>query len=606
MCSPLRDQGCKFEPIRVFQCDWGNVVCETQKAFDAAMWDLGEQILEMTSKAMGSVASLWLNTPYIDVKASSGPVPVGVRSGEHASHAVGGVDVVNSVLGWVMWIALGVCVLSLILAGVRMAWHARSGDSQQHIDRLGTILFATILISGCVGLVTGVLQPGDSQGSTGVAFIQNATWWYTVAFGAFGVIVGGVRMAWEQRADAGRDLMRSLLTLLVVAGIGLSVISFFQLAGDEFSKWVIGKALECPVVNGECFHTKTLSTLLPTKEMKALGVIGMIFFGIIAFLVALIQIVLLIIRNGLLVILAGMLPLSAAATNTATGKQMLSKTVGWTIGFLLYKPVAAIIYAAAFKIPQNHEEPILSLLTGITLMVMSLLALPAMMTLIVPAVGNVTGGGGGAAAGVAAAALPTGAIMLSKGNGGAAGGRGAPGPAGGAAMAAGSGPSSPSGSSGSGGWAPPNAADRRPTGGPSGAGNTSGGSSSGGGAGNSSSSGITPAGASAGSAPTPDSGVGADSPPGGGASSVASPRGGTGAPSGSGMSAGAEFGPPGGAAGATPAIHGPTPSGSGASGSSTSDRGAEVMMTAQAVVGVVQSVADEAIGGPGGSIDEQQ
>lgn len=556
MCDPSLDKYCRVIK-KAIQCGFGDIVCESQKAFDSAMLSLGEQILDMCSKAMGSVAALWLNTPYLDVKNNSeDPLSVGINPGEHAPHTVDGVDVVNSALSWVMWIALGICVLSLLIAGVRMAWHARSGESQQHVDRLGAILFATILISGGVSLVTGVLQPGGSKGSTGVAFIQNATWWYTVAFGALGVIIGGVKMAWDQRADAGRDLMRSLLTLLVVSGIGLSMISLFQLAGDEFSKWVIGKALECPVVDGKCFHTKTLSTLLPSGEMEALGVIGMIFFGIIALLVTVIQIVLLIIRNGLLIILAGMLPLAAAATNTATGKQMFSKTTGWIIGFLLYKPVAAIIYAAAFKIPQDRSEPLLALLTGITLMVMSLLALPAMMTLIVPAVGNVTGGGGGAAAGVAAAALPTGAIMLSKGNGGGAAGGAGKGPSG-AAAASVAGGKSPSGNNASSSWTPPNAADRRPSGGLAA---TGGGSSGGGGAGSSTSA----AGGSSSSSGTGSAAV----------------SGGSGA-SGSGPS-GAE-------------------SSTGGSNSSTA-----AMMAAQAGIQAVQSGADEATGAGGGPDGSQQ
>ena len=435
------------------------------------MYDLGDQIVAGTKQALASVGTAWLNAPRIDVlnrssspEQTAKPLDVGVHAGEQ----IAGTSI-TLVMSWVMWIALGICVLSLILAGTRMAWHARTGESQQHIDRIGSVLLATILISGGVGVVTGVLQPGDSTGSTAVAFIQNSTWWYTVAFGAIGVIVGGVKMAWEQRADPGKDLMRSLLTLLAVSGVGLSMISYLQFAGDEYAKWIIGKSLECQPATGQCFADK-LILLMFTPGVGALGIIMVIIFAIIALLVSMIQIVLLIIRNGLLVILAGVLPLSAAATNTTSGKQMFNKVTGWIIGFLLYKPVAATIYAASFKLAQGQsEDVILSTLTGITLMVLSLIALPAMMTLIVPAVGNVTGGGGGAAAGVAAAALPTGAIMLSKGgSGGSAGGGARKGPSGAAATAAGGG-ASPPGSSSSSSLTPPNAAARRSSGGPSGA-----------------------------------------------------------------------------------------------------------------------------------------
>ena len=555
LCTPERIE---FESKG---CGIGDIVCESQKAFRTAMYDLGDQIVAGTKQALASVGTTWLNVPGIDVlhKSSSPgqtakPLDVGVHAGEGITGSS-----ITLVMGWVKWIALGICVLSLILAGARMAWHARSGDSQQHMDRIGAVLLATILISGGVGLVTGVLQPGDSMGTAAVAFIQNSTWWYTVAFGIIGVIAGGVKMAWEQRADAGKDLLRSLLTLLTVSGVGLSMISYLQFAGDEYAKWIIGKSLDCQPATGQCFADK-LILLMFAPGVGTLGLIMVIIFAIIALLVSMIQIVLLIIRNGLLVILAGVLPLSAAATNTTSGKQMFNKVIGWIIGFLLYKPTAATIYAASFKLSQGQSgDVILSTLTGITLMVLSLIALPAMMALIVPAVGNVTGGGGGAAAGVAAAALPTGAVMLSKGGGGTG-----KGPSG-AATAAGGG-KSPSGSSNSSSLAPPNTANRRPGGGPSGA--SGGGSSGGGGAGSSS-------GASGGSS----SPSGAGSAGGhGGASSAAS--GGSGA-SGSG------------------------PSGAGSSAGGQGSSAAAAMMAAQVGIQAAQAGADEATGA-GGEPDGSQ
>lgn len=580
MCRPFIDSGCKINSFKkvTIDCDFWDVPCNAHAAFQSVMHDLSAQIIEGTRKVLASVGTMWLNTPPIDVKNSgSDPIPVGVHAGEHAPGVIDGVDPVNSVMGWIMWIALGICVLSLIIAGARMAWHARSGDSQQHTDRIGTILFATILISGGVGLVSGVLRPGDSMGSTGVAFIQNSTWWYTVAFGALGVIFGGVKMAWDQRADAGKDLVRSLLTLLVISGIGLSVISYLQFAGDEFSKWIIGKSLECEVrVDGVCLADKMIGLLISDEISATMGLLMAIVFGILALLISLIQVVLLIIRNGLLVVLSGMFPLSAAATNTTSGKQMFNKVTGWIIGFLLYKPVAAIIYAAAFKLAQgNSGDIILSILTGITLMVMSLLALPAMMTLIVPAVGNVTGGGGGAAAGVAAAALPTGAMVLSKGNSGGSGGAGkGPSGAAGGAAGGGAGPKGPSGNN-----AP-----------------ASGGNS--GGAGTGSSSNGRPQGAQGGARGSSISGGGS-----GDSSSGSS----GGSPSGAAGSGGHGGGSPavsGGAGGST--------SGGGPSGAESSSAGggnnsaAAAMMAAQAGIQAAQSEADEATGAGGGPDGSQQ
>ncbi|MGL5829022.1 MAG: hypothetical protein ACRC0L_05570, partial [Angustibacter sp.] len=114
-----------------------------------------------------------------------------------------------------------------------------------------------------------------------------------------------------------------------------------------------------------------------------------------ALITSLVQAILMVIRSGVLVILAGTLPLSAAATNTETGRNMFRKTTGWILAFILYKPAAALIYAAAFKLASTDpgsDNGLIRSITGLTLMVTSILALPALLKLIIPAVGNVAGG----------------------------------------------------------------------------------------------------------------------------------------------------------------------------------------------------------------------
>ena len=56
----------------------------------------------------------------------------------------------------------------------------------------------------------------------------------------------------------------------------------------------------------------------------------------------------------MLVILAGILPTTAAFTNTEMGRQWFQKAVGWTIAFILYKPAAAIVYSVAFLLMGNN------------------------------------------------------------------------------------------------------------------------------------------------------------------------------------------------------------------------------------------------------------
>lgn len=382
MCDPNSREVCAPQ----LDCGLGDVVCGAKNAFNQTMAEVANSLLSAARDALKAVGQIWLSSAGIDVKAHfdryhpENAPDVNIHAGDHPANVTG----INDVMGWVVWIALGICVLSLIVAGVRMAWSSHGRDSdRQHGERIGVTLLSTILISGAVAIVAAVLRPGDSPGSEAVATIQNATWWYTVAFGALGVIIGAMKMAWDQRAEAGKDLARSLLTLLIVSGTGVSVVSVLQAGSDEFSKWVIAASLGCQPGDAECMADKMMT--LVAAGSSPWGIVIMLLFAFLALIISLIQLVLLIIRNGILLILVGVLPLAAAATNTATGKQMFNRVTGWIIGFLLYKPAAAIIYAAAFTITKTKstEQSMMTIVTGMTLMVMSLVALPALMTLIV-------------------------------------------------------------------------------------------------------------------------------------------------------------------------------------------------------------------------------
>src|ERR1700712_4412597 len=65
---------------------------------------------------------------------------------------------------------------------------------------------------------------GGSAPSDAVGFLQDSLWWYMAAAAVLSVIIAGGKMAWEGRAQPGRELLKSLMTLVVVAGGGLATI----------------------------------------------------------------------------------------------------------------------------------------------------------------------------------------------------------------------------------------------------------------------------------------------------------------------------------------------------------------------------------------------
>jgi hypothetical protein len=102
---------------------------------------------------------------------------------------------------------------------------------------------------------------------------------------------------------------------------------------------------------------------------------------------SIIQIGLMFVRNGMLILLIGVLPLAAAATNTEMGKIWFRKLIGWLLAFVAYKPVAALIYAAGFRLFTDQSGGVAGMIrvtTGVTMLVMAVVAMPALIRFVAP------------------------------------------------------------------------------------------------------------------------------------------------------------------------------------------------------------------------------
>lgn len=276
-----------------------------------------------------------------------------------------------------------------------------------------------------------------------VTFMRDTTLWYVGVLMMISVLYAAGQMAWNRDGRPLTDLLASLLKYILVSAASVSAITMLLHAGDEFSAWVIDQS------TGSEFGA-ALTGLMALTAFTSVTIgpglaIFIIVVGIIAILISVIQIGLLIIRSAMAIILVGTLPMAYSATNTQWGKQWSQKHTSWMIAFIAYKPVASLIYAAAFKIfgtfgstDGDLGQRIVYFCSGIVLMVASLLALPAMMRLIVPAVGAVSAGGsmfaGAVVGGAASGAVNFGSRMAARGGGAGAGASGAGG--GGAATGA--------------------------------------------------------------------------------------------------------------------------------------------------------------------------
>lgn len=221
----------------------------------------------------------------------------------------------------------------------------------------------------------------------------------TLLFAAYKV---AIQPNYEQVGGAAKALVRTV----VVSAVGLFVITTGLEAGDIFAQWILKQA----DVNLSGELTKGLALFSGLNPGLVL------ILALIMVLVQIVQLFLMIVRNAAVVYLAATLPLAAASSATRSGEQWWVKSVAWLIAFVLYKPVAAVIYAGAFRM-LDAQNGIVTQLTGVVACVMAILALPAMLRLIVPATASVASGNAGATAmGLAAGAAATGAVIASGGS----------------------------------------------------------------------------------------------------------------------------------------------------------------------------------------------
>jgi len=407
-----------FDPACWTQQAVGNVV---SSATSDALQQFVNDILEAYGKAIASLGSIWVDVPSPVVAAGGGGGTITAPPGSES---------LTTLLGWVVWVSAGIAIVSLITAGVMMAARRRHGDGEAHLGRVGVILLSVILTSAASALVAGFLPQtlaGNQAGSV-AGWVQDQLAWYTAGLAVLSILIAAARMAWTQRAMPLKELAGSVLTLIAVAGAGLVAIRLATSAADSFSVWVLNGSTNCSVSgDGTCFG-RNLAALITLTSTSPIGEIGLFLLGLLAVLMTYVQVALMVLRGAMLVLLAGVLPITASFTNIAVGRQWFGKALAWTIAFILYKPAAAIVYATAFRLTGSNAfqaggAGLFQILTGLALMLVALIALPALMRFLVPAVAAIGGSASGglllAGAGAAGAGeVATGAIRANRTTGG--------------------------------------------------------------------------------------------------------------------------------------------------------------------------------------------
>lgn len=244
------------------------------------------------------------------------------------------------------------------------------------------VVLAVQAVMKSVGFLWITIDSPEVQGHATVGFVTSHTQYLLVFAATIAVIAGAIKMAISQRGEPVRDILKSLLTMVVVSSAGVAFASVLISASDSFSEWIINQAL------GDMEFSARIAEII-THPLKSNGVKWalVVLVGILMVITALIQLALMVVRYGMLILLVGVLPLTAAATNTEMGMMWFKRSVSWLAAFIIYKPVAALIYATAIKLMTAPTDDTLKIITGVTMMVMGIVALPALLRFVSPKAG---------------------------------------------------------------------------------------------------------------------------------------------------------------------------------------------------------------------------
>jgi hypothetical protein len=259
--------------------------------------------------------------------------------------------------------------------------------------------------------------PDMTSAGSPVAVIQANIGWITTCTAVVCILVAAGRMAIRRRGEPGTVLAMGLARLVIVSAVATFLVQAAGKLGDTFSADLMSSAHLGSTGWSGVISTTALAGAFAGGDGMLLIVALLVIFS------SLIQLALMILRVGLMVILTGTLPLAAAASMSDWGQTWWRRHVSWLTAWLLYKPAAALLYAAAFTLTDGTNRSGVEVISGFMLLILSILILPALLKVIVPMTASLGAASSGTLAMGAAGAVATGAIKIAAmaGTGGAAG-----------------------------------------------------------------------------------------------------------------------------------------------------------------------------------------
>jgi type IV secretion system protein TrbL len=279
-----------------------------------------------------------------------------------------------------------------------------------------------IICEGIASVAKGAFEEiADSAASAaGQMIVDSFTWWihtssvdprtpavatvqaYTLPLIAVvlmgSVLVQAMRMTVSRKREPALSVAVGLVRYFVVATLGLVVLAGALKAADDFSVWVVDQGMADFAVRIR--RSLTADVITNPFLLLVLGGLGVVL-GVL-------QWVLGFVRQAGVLVLAALLPLAAAGSINESTKPWLNRMLPWLLTLVCYRPMAALIYTIGFTFLGGAND-VTTAMTGLMVLVLAVIAMPAMMRFFSWAGVSMTGGGGAVMAGAIGAASLMGA-----------------------------------------------------------------------------------------------------------------------------------------------------------------------------------------------------
>ena len=278
----------------------------------------------------------------------------------------------------------GDAISTAVSSATSAFWGDPVGDFTKAVMEGNSQAFRTVMTFWMSSGIPGLAAENAMSG------LRNIITGFTVValFASIVIAMTKLAIARKQAVMEGATETASMLvrTVVTVSLLPILVLMFHQV-GDVGSAYALEK-----FVGGDLNEKITAITAFDDKTglgpILALACAGFAFLGSVAQLIALL------IREAVLCVVVAVIPLAAAASATGTGRSSYKSMIAFTLGALLFKPVATLLYLFAFWASSaSSADQIATVIIGSILLAVVGFALPTLVKIVAPAAETISAGG---------------------------------------------------------------------------------------------------------------------------------------------------------------------------------------------------------------------